>query len=124
MAAHAEKVIVNANAIHAQKPIPKVGEKFFCLRTWLNVGGGFSMEIRGRQSATIDFAVGGEGKCVYKHERSGHHICRQAVCEKMAQGIVCELGVTLDGLEVGHQTRLSGGVLVQEHHLFRHLGMG
>ncbi len=79
MAAHAEKVIVNADAVHVQKPGPEVGEELFDLRAWLHVGSSFSMKVGVRQSAAIDLAVGGQSKLVYQHERSGHHVFWQAI---------------------------------------------
>ncbi len=81
--------------------------------------GDLGAAIGGRQRLAIDLAVGGERQRRQRHEGGGNHVLRQPLLERCAQVGDGERFAARN--DVGHQPRIAGRVLAQQHHRLAHL---
>ncbi len=113
MAADFKEVIVDADALHTQRLAPDVGQPGFCFvaRGSVCVCIGFA-EVRQRQGAPVQFAIGRDGEGLQEEVKGGDHVCRQVFLQISAQ--VSRRDSFL-GHDVGGQVFASLVVLVGQH---------
>ena len=119
VAAKLEEVIRYADLLQSKHLSPDVGNNAFGIRAWRNVGPCDAVlqtvvAARGRQSISVEFAIGVERQRVEEDEVGWQHVIGQLGAEGLAQ-LVNEAGRGAVCHEIGNETLLAGDVLARDH---------
>ncbi len=116
MTAQIEEIIMDADRLLLQNVGPDAGQYGFGGRARRhNVSGHLPRDVRFRQGAPVDFAIGSEGQSLQTDKGLRDHVLGQLGLHHTAQ-LVCDRRVSAGRNNIGHDALIARPVFTHDNH--------